>query len=313
MSARNVVSTCRTPRTHVRARRMIPPATIALLLAVAACDRAPQWTVTDISARSGTIVDVHGNVDVVALRPPCNAPAPPIPVMPLDWWNGLQERQRVGVGVVGYQVWMDEDPSHAPPTCPRSFRTEIYRAFFELDLSRYLPPAAASNLSGTIAKAVLVAKVGLVQPVLTAAAIAQPQTAPSASTWCEARYGAAFQLRRLPLAVSVPSGMQVNVLTTPALTSNPPIPTGFPAGTLVHDFPTKDPSLVGATGSPIEIDITQDVVSALQQGARTMVYTITGTTEPQIGVGGAVQRRDAPQVQPDCRTTFGLTLKVSTP
>jgi hypothetical protein len=233
--------------------------------------------------------------------------------MPRDWWDGLLARQRVGVAVVGYQVGIDEDPPHASPTCPRSLRTDIYRAFFEIDLSRYLPPAAPTNQSGTIAKAVLVAELGEVFPVMTAAALAQPMTMPSSSIFCDPQYGAAFDLRRLPPAVQFAGGMTVNLLVSAGLSSNPPIPTAYPAGTRLFAFPNKDPRLNAALSQPVEIDITQDVVSALQQNQSKMVFTITGTTEPQIGVGGAVQRRDAPQPQPDCRAAFSLTLKVSTP
>ena len=285
-------------------------ATIAL--SSAACNK-PQWKVEDISARVGTVVDVHGNVGVSALPAPCQSPTPAFPAMPLDWWNGLPTRQRTGVAVVGYEVWADANPTHAPPTCPRSFRTDIYRAFFEIDLSRYLPPAAATNQSGTIAKAVLVAKIGEVYPVMTAAALAQPMTMPSASIWCDPQYGAAFDLRRLPMAVPFASGMTVNNLTAQGLANNPPIPTGFPAGTRLFAFPNKDPKLNANLSQPVEIDVTQAVVSALQQNANKMIFTITGTTEPQIGVGGAVQRRDAPQAQSDCRAAFSVTLKVSTP
>lgn len=285
----------------------------ALALSCAACTTTPQWKVTDISARVGTVVDVHGNTGLSALPAPCQSPTPPFPAMPLDWWNGLLARQRVGVAVVGYQVWKDEDPTHASPTCPASFRTDIYRAFFEIDLSRYLPPAVATNQSGAIAKAVLIAKPGEVRPVMTAAALAQPMTMPSASIWCDPQYGAAFDLRRLPMAVSFASGMRVNSLNAASLASTPPIPTAYPAGTRLFAFPNKDPKLNASLAQPVEIDITQDVVSALQQNANKMIFTITGTTEPQIGVGGAVQRRDAPQAQPDCRATFSLTLRVSTP
>ena len=284
----------------------------ALALSSAACV-PPQWHVDDISARVGTVVDIHGNTGVSALPAPCSSPSPAFPAAPLDWWNGLLARQRVGVAVVGYQVWKDEAPSHAPPTCPNSFQTAIYRAFYEIDLSRYLPPAAPTNQSGTIAKAVLVTRIGEVYPVMTAAAIAQPMTMPSASIWCDPQYGAGFDLRRLPPAVAFNSGMTVNNLIALSLASNPPIPTGFPVGSRVFAFPNKVPKLNANVSQPVEIDITHDVISALQQNARKMVFTITGTTEPQIGVGGAVQRRDAPQAQPDCRTTFAMNLLVSTP
>lgn len=286
----------------------------ALALSSVACpSTAPRWKLEEISARVGTVVDVHGNTGLSALPAPCQSPTPAFPALPRDWWNGLQARERTGVAVVGYEVWEDTDPTHASPVCPRSFRTDTYRAFFEIDLSRYLPPAAASNQSGTIARAVLVATRRYVFPVMTPAALAQPMTMPSASIWCDPQYGSAFDLRRLPMAVQFASGMTVNILTTPALISNPPIPTAYPTGTRLYAFPTKDPKLSAGATQPVEIDITQDVVSALQQNASKMIFTITGTTEPQIGVGGAVQRRNAPQAQSDCRATFDLALRVSTP
>jgi hypothetical protein len=72
----------------------------ALALSSVACN-TPQWKVAEISPRVGTVVDVHGNTGIAALPAPCQSPTPAFPAMPLDWWNGLLARQRVGVAVVG--------------------------------------------------------------------------------------------------------------------------------------------------------------------------------------------------------------------
>src|SRR3954467_11192925 len=88
-----------------------------ITLASVACNSKPQWTVTDIVAREGTVVDLHGNVGISALPAACQPPTPALPIPPLDWWNGLPAQQRGGA-VVGYQVWKDENPAHNPVTCP---------------------------------------------------------------------------------------------------------------------------------------------------------------------------------------------------
>jgi hypothetical protein len=292
------------------------PAAAAMIgaAAVLAVACTPKWKVERIEARVGSVVDVHGNTGLSALPAPCQSPTPAFPPLPMDWWNGLLARQRVGAAVVGYQVWQDTVSAHAPPTCPKSLRTDVYRGFFELDLSRYIPPPPAVNQAGSIAKAVLVLEMKEVYPVMTPAALAQPMTSPTASILCDPQTGSAFDLRRVPPAVSFFGGMTQNLINSnTAFLTNPPIPTGYPAGTRIYAFPTKNPALNPNLAQPIEIDITQAVVSTLQQNATRMVFMLTGTTDPQIGNNGTVQRTDAPLAQPDCRTTFHLALDVSTP
>jgi hypothetical protein len=163
-------------------------------------------------------------------------------------------------------------------------------------------------MSGSIAKAVLrVVPRTFVQPVA------------AASTHCDPQYGAAFELRRVPPAVNFASGLTVNnisALGPPALT-NPPIPGGFPAGTLVLGFPAKNPSANPNLAQDLEVDVTQAVVSTLQQNANRLVYMLVGIVEPTFAVAADGSRTlvipQAPLPQRDCRSVFRLFLDVSTP
>jgi hypothetical protein len=285
------------------AQRIIP---LACALVLAACN--PKWTVTRIDARAGTVADVHGNTGLSALPAPCQSPTPPFPQLPDDWWTGLPAASKIGGGAVGYVVWKDDDPTHAPPTCPASSRTDAYRGFFEFDLSRYLPPAASQNMAGTIAKAVLnVRPQTFVQPVAPAA------------TQCDPQYGAAFEVRRVPPAVSFQSGMRVNFIAQlgPPAFTNPPIPDGYPAGALVLGFPAKNPAADPNLTQTLEVDVTQAVVSTLQQNAAKMVFMLVGMVEPTFITAADGTRSllipSAPLPQQDCRSVFRLWLDVSTP
>lgn len=275
-------------------------------ISLAACK--PKWTVTRLDTAAGTIADVHGNTGLTALPGNCQATTPPFPALPDAWWNALPANSKIGGGAVGFVVWKDMNPANAPPTCPASSRTDAYRGFFALDLSSYLPPAASTNQSGTIAKAVLnIAPQSYVVPVA------------AASTQCDSQYGAAFELRRVPPAVVVPHAMQVNFISQMGGTAltNPPIPGGYPAGTLVVGFPAKNPALNPNLAQTIQVDITQAVVSTLQQNANRMVFMLTSVVEPTFvpGANGAMSLLipAAPLPQEDCRSVFRVWVDISAP
>ena len=269
----------------------------------AACS-PPKWTVTRLDvSNSGTVVDVHGNTGLTALPAQCQMTTPAFPSLPDAWWNAQTAPSRVGGGVVGYVVWADFNPANAPPTCPASRRTDAYRGFWTFDLSRY------ANVAGTIAKAMLI-----IAPSTHVTPVA------AASTQCDAQYGAAFELRRVPPAVTYNGGMNninyISAIGGTALT-NPPIPGGYPAGTLVVGFPSKNPALNPSLTQPIQVDITQQVVSTLQQGATKMTFMLTGVVEPTFTTNAAGVRTlvmpAAPLPQNDCRAIYRLYLDISTP
>jgi hypothetical protein len=263
------------------------------------CGPNPQPPGVTASAGSGptTIVDMHG-IRTQTTRPPeclTGTGGLPIPILPSAWWQGVSPSVRQQSAVVGYQTWSN---SGSPSHCPRDFRTDIYRAFYTVDLSQW------AGRSGAVIAATM-KLTALAVPGITAAAIAAERTAGGNANFCDANAGAAFQVRQIAGAMVLPSGFNETFLSDPALIATPPIPNAYPSGPLIMNFPTKDITRPASLGQPqFTADITQLVVSALQANVTTLKFTITGTNEPP-------SRKDAPILpQSDCKAIFSLAVDV---
>jgi hypothetical protein len=261
---------------------------------------------TVIGARTGTVVDGYG----ASTRPASCLPAaaPPFPDAVDAWWNGFTPSVGIEAPVTGYRVWGNVPP---PANCPTIFRTEVYRGFYEFDVTRFL------GRSGAIMKAYLT--ITIRGTSVSPTSIAEPPLLPVTAYLCDNATAGAFQLRRVPPATVFSNGFDVNNgvggTNTPAL-----IPNGFSAGTNIFNFPNKTPSDPGSgsTARQFQVDISHDVVATLQAfealntnppapaGFAKMTFMMTGTNEPP-------QLKDAPLPFSDCRGAYSLNLEIQEP
>lgn len=262
---------------------------------------------TVLGARTGTVLDVRGNTAVSTRPPQCLAGAAPFPDAPDAWWLAITPSIRQVAPITGYRVWSNRP---APAGCATDTRTEIYRGFYEFDVTPLL------GKSGAILGAV--ARITVRSTSVSPTSIAEPPLAPIEANFCDNRTAGAFQLRRVPPAVSFNNGF--DILNNADVGNAARIPTTFPAGTNVFDFPNKvyvNPT-AGSSPTVFEADITSDFVSTLQafEALNTtppaparfarMVFMMTGTNEPP-GL------KDAPLPFSDCRGAYSVELVVRQP
>lgn len=263
---------------------------------------------TLLGARTGTLVDGYGNVSVDTRTASCLSTAMPFPDSPDAWWNTISPSVRQVAPLTGYRVWGNLNP---PAGCARDWRTEVYRGFYELDLTPLL------GRSGSIIKAGLRVKINATS--VSPSTIPEPPLLPVDAYKCDNATAGAFQLVRVPPAVRFNNGFDINNgIGSQGIT--PRIPGNLPAGIVVFNFPTKEPSNPGSGATPrqFDIDLTSDVVSTLQAfealntnppagpGFARMVFMMTGTNEPP-GLKGA------PLPFSDCRGAYSVELDIQEP
>lgn len=290
--------------------RMIAVA-LALASTLAACN-TPQWKTSTRGGAPGTVVDVHGNTGVSFLiGGSCADNAAGFPMTPTDWWNAFSPSVRQSGAAVGYLAFSN---GTLPSPCPKVIRTDVYRAFYTVDLSPF------AGQAGAIAKAtarLTVLAVGGDNGALP------PLTGPFPTNAfaCDRTAGAASQLVQvagaLPTPSGTPSGIVVNAISGGQFDINhPPIPDSYPAGPVVFTFPPKYASLPGNLGQPqFTADITQIVIGALEANVTTLKFMITGTNEPiKMANAPDTPQRDVPAVvMADCRAVVRMAVDVQTP
>jgi hypothetical protein len=265
---------------------------------------------TLLGARTGTLVDGYGN-PVAPVRPSqCMSGVAPFPDAPDAWWNTISSSVRQVAPLTGYRVWSNGTP---PSGCPRDWRTEVYRGFYEFDLTPLL------GRSGGIMKAAV--RVNARATSVSPTSIPEPPLPPVDAFKCDNATAGAFQLTRVPPAVRFNNGFDVNDNVGAGTMNNAPrIPGTLPAGTVVLNFPTKEPSNPGTGSTPrqFEADLTRELVSTLQAfealntnppaapGFARMVFMMTGTNEPP-GL------KDAPLPFSDCRGAYSVELEIQEP
>lgn len=262
---------------------------------------------TLLGARTGTKVDGHGNTDVFTRPASCLATALPFPDAPNAWWQTISPNVRQVAPMTGYRVWSNTPP---PAGCAQDFRTEVYRGFYEFDITPFL------GRSGGILKAV--ARVSVRATSVSPSSIPEPPALPVNAFKCDNATAGAFQLRRVPPNVVFSNG--VDVLNNADITNAQRIPDKLPSGVNVLNFPTKTPSDPGSgsTARIFEVDITQDFVATLQafEASNTnppapprfarMVFMMTGTNEPPA-------LKHAPLPFLDCRGAYSVELDIREP
>jgi hypothetical protein len=262
---------------------------------------------TILGARTGTVMDARGNTTVATRTPDCLAGAAPFPDAPDAWWLGITPTIRQVAPVTGYRVWSNKP---APAGCATDTRTEVYRGLYEFDVTPLL------GKSGAILGAV--ARITVRSTSVSPTSIAQPPLAPVEASFCDNRTAGAFQLMRVPPAVVFNNGF--DILNNADVGNAARIPTKFPAGTKVFDFPNKNFTNPSAVPSPavFEADITPAFVSTLQafEALNTnppaparfarMVFMMTGTNEPP-GL------HNAPLPFSDCRGAYSVELVIRQP
>lgn len=265
---------------------------------------------TVLDARTGTKVDGHGNTDVSTRPASCLVTAPPFPDAPDVWWQTISPSVRQVAPMTGYRVWSNMTP---PAGCPHDFRTEVYRGFYEFDITPFL------GKSGAIMK--VIARVSVRGSSVSPVSIGEPPALPTNAFLCDNVTAGAFQLMRIPPAVVFSNGVDVlNGVDTASATNPPRIPNALPAGTRVLNFPTKTPSDPGTGSTPrsFEADITQDFVATLQafEASNTnppapprfarMTFMMKGTNEPPA-------LKNGPLPFTDCRGAYSVVLDVREP
>ena len=281
------------PRFRSSISAFVPAAVLALMLW--GCN--PQWNHTTLGATPGTIVDLHGNSGLSALPAACQTSIPAFPPLPADWWAGITPSVRSATAVTGYETWV---ATALPSNCPVERRTDVYRAFFTMNI------APMAGKAGLIARATAILTARAV-PGITAATIAASNAAMPNSNLCDAMAGSAFQLRQLSLAFPMPTGFTTNFLSGGGFNFNsPPIPNAYPNGPVILNLPNKNPG-PGSLGHPrFEVDISQLLVAALEAGVSQINFMLTGVNEPPT-------LQEAPAVpQTDCKALFSLHADVET-
>src|SRR5690348_2441986 len=109
-------------------------ASLVSIIMLAACT-TPQFNTSTRGGSPGTVVDVHGNTDVAFLMGGnCAANAAGFPSSPTDWWNAFTPTVRQSGAAVGYLAFFN---GTTPTPCPKVIRTDVYRAFYTVDLSPF--------------------------------------------------------------------------------------------------------------------------------------------------------------------------------
>jgi len=265
---------------------------------------------TLLGARTGTKVDGHGNTDVSTRPASCLTTALPFPDAPDVWWQSISPSVRQVAPMTGYRVWSNMTP---PAGCPHDFRTEVYRGFYEFDITPFL------GRSGGILKAI--ARVSVRATSVSPTSIPEPPALPVNAFKCDNATAGAFQLRRIPPAIVFSNGVDVLNAVGPGTAGNAQrIPDSLPAGVNVLDLPTKTPSDPGSGSTPrvFEVDITQDFVATLQafEAGNTnppapprfarMAFMMTGTNEPPA-------LKNGPLPFLDCRGAYTVELDIREP
>lgn len=262
---------------------------------------------TVLGARTGTVLDARGNTSVATRTPDCLAGAAPFPDAPDAWWLAISPTIRQVAPITGYRVWSNKP---APAGCATDWRTEVYRGFYEFDVTSFL------GKSGAILGAVV--KITVRSTSVSPSSIAEPPLAPIEANFCDNMTAGAFQLRRVPPAVSFNNGF--DILNNADVGNAARIPTKFPAGTNVFNFPNKTYTNPSGGSSPtvFEADITPAFISTLQafEALNTtppaparfarMVFMMTGTNEPP-------QLKNAPLPFSDCRGAYSVELVIRQP
>jgi len=262
---------------------------------------------TVLGARTGTVLDVRGNTSVATRTPQCLAGAAPFPDAPDAWWLAISPTIRQVAPITGYRVWSNKP---APAGCATDTRTEVYRGFYEFDVTSLL------GKSGAITGAV--ARITVRSTSVSPTSIPEPPLAPVEASFCDNMTAGAFQLRRVPPAVVFNNGF--DILNNADVGNAARIPTKFPAGTKVFDFPNKVHTNPSAGSSPtvFEADITPAFIATLQafEALNTsppaparfarMVFMMTGTNEPP-GL------HNAPLPFSDCRGAYSVELVIRQP
>src|SRR5882672_336507 len=237
----------------MRLRRIV--AASALASALAACNSTQQFKTSTLGGSPGTSVDIHGNGGVgFLIGGNCAGNAAGFPLVPDAWWNTFTPTVRQSGAAVGYLAFFN---GTLPTPCPKTIRTDVYRAFYTVDLSSF------SGQSGAIVKAT--ARMTVVAVGGDNGALA-PLTAPFPTNAfaCDKTSGAAKQLVQVAGALPTPSAFVVNPVV-PGQLGHPPIPDSFPSGPVVFTFPPKNASAPASLGQPqFTADVTQMVVGALQ-------------------------------------------------
>jgi hypothetical protein len=237
----------------------------------------------------------------------CAANATGFPQSPDVWWNAFTPTVTQRGAAVGYLAFFN---GTLPTPCPRVVRTDVYRAFYTVDLSPF------AGRSGEIAKAT--ARLTILSTGADNGALA-PMTGPFPTNAfaCDRQTGAAARLVQIAGALPIPTGLTINNINSGQFNlDHPPIPDSYPAGPMLLTFPAKDASLPGNLGQPrFETDITQLVVGALQANVTTLKFMLTGTNEPTKMVNAAdVPEREAPGIPlADCRAVVQLDVDLQTP
>ena len=262
---------------------------------------------TVLGARTGTVLDARGNTAVATRTADCLAGAAPFPDAPDVWWFAISPTIREVAPITGYRVWSNKP---APAGCATDFRTEVYRGFYEFDVTPFL------GKSGAILGAV--ARITVRSTSVSPTSIPQPPLAPIEASFCDNMTAGADQLRRVPPAVTFNNGF--DILNNADVGNTARIPMKFPAGTKVFDFPNKNFTNPSAGSSPtvFEADITPAFISTLQsfEALNTsppaparfarMVFMMTGTNEPP-GL------KNAPLPFSDCRGAYSVELVIRQP
>jgi hypothetical protein len=277
-------------RMNRSARRWVVVFGVSAIMSIAGCN-GNQGRVTPITTAVTPAVMTMGKVQSDGTLPEnsCNNLLANAPT-PLDWWNGLRPGQppkAAGEGAVGFEIEFATTGT-GTGTCSQ-YRQQLYRTGFSYDLSQL------QNLKGLVTKAQLsfssfilpsgVSTIGLCQPVTGGGGslliLGQGASLPSA-------VGGFADLGGGVTGLPFPASGRVFGMTFPWVPGT--ITSGLASGVTVTTLAS------GLGGAGFSVDVTSFLNGALNRGAASLAFMISGSDEstPTVFPAGPT----------DCKTVY---------